>query len=172
MTATAIVGLSIQEVAVDQRLDLLTVDELLGDVETATRIPPSGLDAGLGNDHPIQVGIAGGVIIIHGAIGTGGEVLERPPSGDSALGRGVKVLQPDRGREGDVAGGRRRERVLELPGGGSFTVFDLNRVLGTRLEEPGRIIGDRGGSIGLGDRRGHRGTVEGQLNRGCGNRAG
>ena len=45
-------------------------------------------------------------------------------------------------------------------------------MLGTRLEEPGRIIGDLGGPVGLGDRRGHRSTVEGQLDRRRSNRAG
>ena len=110
-TAT-IVGLGVQEVAIDQRLDGLTVDELLGDVQAARRVPLGRFDAGLGNDHPVEVGVAVRIIIIHGAIGAGGVVLEGPTGRDCAFGGALKVLQPDGGRQGDVAGGGGGERVL------------------------------------------------------------
>ena len=172
LAAATIVGLSVQEFAVDQRLDGLAIDELLGDVQAATHVPLGRFNAGLGDDHPVEVGVAARVIIIHGAIGVAGEVLESPAIRDRAFGSGFKGLNPDGGRQGDVAGGRRGEGVLGLPGSGSFSVIDPHRMLGTRLEEPGRVIGDLGGPVGLGDRRGHRSAVEGQLDRRRSNRAG
>ena len=131
-TAT-VVGLSVKEFAVDQRLDGLAVDELLGDVQAARRVPLGRFDAGLGNDHPVEVGVAVRIIIIHGAIGSSGVVLEGPTGRDCAFGGALKVLQPDGGRQGDVAGGGGGEGILQLLRRRAIGVLQNHRVLGARL---------------------------------------
>ena len=165
LAAAAVVGLGVQEFAVDQRLDGLAVDELLGDVQTATHVPLGRFNAGLGNDHPVEVGVAIRVIVVHGAVGAGGIVFEGPTGRDRAFGGGFEGLQPDGGREGDVAGGGGSEGILQLLRRRAIGILEDHRVLGARLQQTRRVVGDRGGPVGLGDGGGHNGAIIGELHR-------